>query len=125
MCCNLGEHFQQALNSTTPGIFQRIPSRKGKVTEIKQGQFFRSLCGNLKTRMLTTEAVHCFKTGNTEGECKYANLMKCLEVPDETKWPTDSDICFGDDPTRTLGKFFNMTTGIFQQCICAFHFGLS
>jgi hypothetical protein len=37
MCSNPGEHFQQALNSTTPGIFQGIPLHTGKVTEIKQG----------------------------------------------------------------------------------------
>jgi hypothetical protein len=48
-----------------------------------------------------------------------------LEVFDETKWPTDPDICFGDDPIRTPGKFFNMTPGIVQQCIRAFHFILS
>jgi hypothetical protein len=58
--------------------------------------------------MLTTEAAHCSKTGSAEGESKNTKLMKCLEVLDENKWPRDSDICFGDDPIRTLGKFFNM-----------------
>jgi hypothetical protein len=45
-----------------------------------------------------------------------------LEVLDET---TDSVICFGDEPIRTLGKFFNMTPEIVQQCICSFRFVLS
>jgi hypothetical protein len=79
ICSNPGQHFQQALNSATPGIFQGIPLCKGKVTEMKQSQFFRSLCENIKTRMLTRKVAHCSKIG------KY-KLMKCLEVLDEIKW---------------------------------------
>jgi hypothetical protein len=47
---------------------------------------------------------------------------ECLAILDENKLPTDSDICFGHDPIRILGKFFNMTPGIVQQCIRAFRF---
>jgi hypothetical protein len=55
----------------------------------------------------------------------YTKLMKCLEVLDETKWLTVSDICFGDDPIKTQGKFFIMTPAIVQQFIRAFRFMLS
>jgi hypothetical protein len=78
-----------------------------------------------ETMMVTTKAAHCSKTGSTEAEPKYSKLMKCLEVLDETKWPTDSDICFGDDSISTLGKLFIMTPGIVQQCIRAFRVVLS
>jgi len=39
--------------------------------------------------------------------------MKCLEVPDETKLLTDSDICFGYNSIRTWGKFLPNDTGNF------------
>jgi hypothetical protein len=74
--------------------------------------------------MLKTKAAHCSRTGSTEGESKY-KLTKCLEVLDETKWPTDLHICFGHDSIGTPGKFFNMTPGIVQRCIRAFPFILS
>jgi hypothetical protein len=45
--------------------------------------------------------------------------MKCLEVPDETKLLTDSDICFGYKSIRTWGKFFKMTQGILEKCVHA------
>jgi hypothetical protein len=96
------------LNSAAPGI-SKASLCNGKVTKRKQGKFFRSLCENLKTNMITTKAAHCSKNGSTKGESKYIKLIKCLEALDETKWPTDSDICFGKDPIKTLGKFFNDT----------------
>jgi hypothetical protein len=61
--------------------------------------------------MLTTEAAYCSKTGSTEGESKYTKLMKCVEVLNEIKWSTDSDICFGGDLIGTPGKFLKMTLG--------------
>jgi hypothetical protein len=95
------------------------------VAEIKQVQFFRSLCENLKTRMLTTKVAHCSKTDSTEGGSKHTKMMKCLKVLDEMKWLTGSDICFGCDPIRTLGKVFKMTPGTVQQCIHPLCFVLS
>jgi hypothetical protein len=75
--------------------------------------------------MLTTKTAQCSLTGSIEGESKYTKLIKFLEVLDEIQWQTDSDICCGDDPIRTLGKFFSMTPGTAQQCIHAFRSVLS
>jgi hypothetical protein len=36
MYCNPEEHFQQALNSTIPGIFQGIPVRRNKTRPVLQ-----------------------------------------------------------------------------------------
>jgi hypothetical protein len=55
------------------------------VAEIKQDQFFRSLCKKLKNSMLITKAAYCSKNGSTEGKSKYTKLMKRLEVLDEIK----------------------------------------
>jgi hypothetical protein len=41
--------------------------------------------------------------------------MKCLEILDETKLLTDSDICFGYNSIRTWGKFFKMTLGMLEN----------
>jgi hypothetical protein len=59
--------------------------------------------------MLATEAAYCYDIGSTESELKYTKVLKCLELPAEMKWPTDSYICFGDDLIRSLGKSFSVT----------------
>jgi hypothetical protein len=78
-----------SLKCATLGIFQDIRLLKGKVTEIKQGHFSEGS----ENRMLRTKPAHCSETGSTEGASMQTNLMKCLEVFEETKWPADSGVC--------------------------------
>jgi hypothetical protein len=67
--------------------------------------------------MLTTKTAYCCKTDSTKGEYKYTKVMRCLEALDITFRPTDSGICFGEDPIGTPDKLFNMTQGTVQLCV--------
>jgi hypothetical protein len=83
----------------------------------------RGLCENLESKIITTKALHRSKPGSTESESKCIKLMNGSEVLYETKWSADTDISFGEDPIRNLGKFstrrrelFNNVSVLFALC---------
>jgi hypothetical protein len=63
---------------------------------------------NLKTEIVTKHAEQCSNNGRTEGDTEYRKLTKCLEAYNETKRPTYTGICFGENLITSLASLLKM-----------------
>jgi hypothetical protein len=70
------------------------------VHEISQQYFFQKL-NNMSIRMFTSRASHMSSGSDTLlNREKYNQLVHNLEILDRSKWPEETDLCFGDKQVR-------------------------
>jgi hypothetical protein len=101
MTQNPGEFYEEAQNAANKLEFKGIRLEFGKVHKISQQDFFQKLCDNMSIHMFTTRASHMSSGRDAlliRG--KYNQLVHNLEILDRSKWPEETDPCFGDKQVR-------------------------
>jgi hypothetical protein len=77
----------------------------GKAHKISQLDFFQKLSDKISIHMFTTRASNMSSGSDTlSNREKYNQLVHNLEILDRSKWPKETDPCFGNKQVRELAK---------------------
>lgn len=109
---NSGQYANLASEATHNMLFKGVSLNPSKVVKpIESKAFYDSLLKNLSSRMFTTRASHCQNLAleNINDAERYNKLISNLEVLETVNWPTDGDICFGDEKIRNLCEQFMLS----------------
>jgi hypothetical protein len=81
----------------------------GKVHKISQQDFFQKQSDKISIRMFTTRASHMTSGSDAlSNRKKYNQLVHNLEILYRSKWPKETDPCFGDKQIHELVKEFDV-----------------
>jgi hypothetical protein len=95
-------------NAASKLEFKGIKLEFGKVHKINQQDFFQKLSDNISIHMFTTRASHMSSGSDTLSNREKCNkLVHNLEILYRSKWPKETDPCFGDKQIRELAKEFD------------------
>jgi hypothetical protein len=101
---NPGEFYEAAQNAANNLEYKRIKLEFGKIHKISQEDFFQKLRDNISIRMF-----HMSSGSDTlSNREKYNKLLHNLEILDSSKWPKETDLCFGEKQVRELAKEFDV-----------------
>jgi hypothetical protein len=104
MTQNTREFYEEAQSAANTLEIEGIKLEFGKVHKISQQDFFQKLSDNTSIRM-----IHMSSGSDTlSNRKKYSQLVHNLEILDRSKWPKETDLCFGEKQVRELAKEFDV-----------------
>lgn len=108
MSTNYGQKTEEAIHSCEHLLFKGVPLISNKaIPNISGSQFFTILENNLSCRLFTMQASNVSVRDN-QFKDQYTQLLTDLDVLDQTNWPDNCDIQYGDSSVRRLVKIFQV-----------------
>jgi hypothetical protein len=97
MTQNPQEFYEETQNAANKLEFKGIKLQFGKLHKITHQDFFQILSDNISIHMFTTSASHMSTVRDIlSNREKYYQLVRNLETLDRSKWPKETNPCFGD-----------------------------